>query len=397
MMNRKACAPLGLVLLAWGCGKEKAYEKPLTPVRVETVALHHSNEGARYSGSVDANTRVDLAFRLGGYVERIAGPPGSSRAWQEGDLVPAGAELVRLRQGDYVAKVEQAKSQLAQAQAGLEQAKFALRGADVARTKAKLDFERAGNLFQSRSLTKPDLDGAQAQLDGAQAAYEAAQAQIKLVEAKIAGARAQLDEAEIAIRDSVLHSPIQGVILKKLLEVGSLVGPGTPAFIIADTSTVKVVFGAPDQLLPHLRTGQEITVTTEALPEAVFRGRLTRLAGAADPRSRVFDVEISIANPGLRLKPGMIASLRIPTAKTEADIAVIPLTAVVQSKAGSDAYSVFTLEEQGGRTVAKARSVKLGAALGNGISVNEGVKAGEKVVVTGSTLLHDGDVVRLVP
>ena len=95
------------------------------------------------------------------------------------------------------------------------------------------------------------MDGAKAQLDNA--------------EAMLGGAKAMVAEANLALKDSVLTSPSPGVVIKRLVEVGSLVGPGTPAFVLADLSTLKAVFGAPDVLLSKLKLGMPLTLTTEAL------------------------------------------------------------------------------------------------------------------------------------
>ena len=148
----------GTVLLgaitSGACHREEAYQKPLTPVTVRTVEQYSGAGGVRYSGNIEPRAEVVLAFRVGGYVEEIRqvrGVDGRSRNLEEGDTVTKGTLLARVREKDYADKVNQAKAQLAQAQAAVE--------------KAKLDFDWASTLFASQSLTKPDYDGARAQLD----------------------------------------------------------------------------------------------------------------------------------------------------------------------------------------------------------------------------------------
>jgi multidrug efflux system membrane fusion protein len=359
-----------VALVCAGCSKEQPYQKPITPVRVHAVETETPEEGPKYSGSIEPASQVSLAFRLGGYVSQImtVSESGSTRLIQESDVVPKGATLVRLRADDYKVKVAEAESQLHQAQAGVE--------------KAKLDYDRADELFKKQSLTKTDMDGAKAQLDNAQAMLD--------------GAKATVADAELALKDSVLTAPSNGVVIKRLVEVGSLVGPGTPAFVLADLNSLKAVFGAPDVLLSKLTIGMPLSLTTEALPGA-FTGRVTSIAPAADPRSRVFDVEVTFPNPGLRLKPGMIVTIRLANTHPAAGIPVVPMGSIVRSKNNPDGYAVFVVEDEGGKTVCRSRDVTLGGAQNNAVVVTAGLHPGEKVITSGATLVSEGETVEIVP
>jgi hypothetical protein len=75
----------------------------------------------------------------------------------------------------------------------------------------------------------------------------------------------------------------------------------------------------------------------------------------------------------------------------------VPLTAIVKSNAQSGGYAVFVVTEQDGKAVCHAREVQLGGAIGNQIEVREGLKAGERVIVTGAPLVQDGQTVRIIP
>jgi multidrug efflux system membrane fusion protein len=268
---------------------------------------------------------------------------GGTRLLYEGDVVPKGATLVRLRDDDYKLKIAQAESQVNQAQAGVD--------------KAKLDYDRANALFKKQSLTKSDMDGAKAQLDNAQAL--------------LAGAKATVAEANLALKDSALTSPSPGVVIKRLVEVGSLVGPGTPAFVLADLSTLKAVFGAPDVLLSKLKLGMPLTLSTEALPGS-FTGRVTSIASAADPRSRVFDVEVTFPNPGLRLKPGMIVTIKLADTHPAEGIPVVPMGSIVRAKDNANGFAVYVVDVEGGKSVSRSRDVTLGSALNDAIVVTSG-------------------------
>lgn len=394
-------AMVGLALCAAGCAREERYVKPLTPVRVQPVLAQSGAEGVRYSGSIEPASRTDMAFRLGGYVDQILtvkDERGGTRLVHDGDVVTKGTIMVRLRDTDYKIKVDQASSQVDQARAALVQTEEGVRQAQVGVDKATLDYGRADALFKKQSLTKSDMDGAKAQLDNAQAVLAGAKAQLPLAKARIAGAQALLDEANLALKDSTLTSPCDCVVIKRLVEPGSLAGPGTPAFVMANLSTLKAVFGAPDVLLAHLKTGMPLTLSTEAYP-GTFSGRVSSIASAADPRSRVFDVEVTFPNPGLRLKPGMIVTVQMAGTRPAASpLPTVPLSAIVRSKTSQAGYSVFVVEEQaGGKAVSRLRPVTLGGALNDSIVVDSGVRAGDRIVVTGATLIGDGETVQIVP
>jgi RND family efflux transporter MFP subunit len=394
-----ALALAGLALSAVGCAKEQPYVKPLTPVKVQTVEMQSAAEGPRYSGSIEPASRTDMAFRLGGYVESIftIKEGASSRLVHEGDVVTKGTVMVKLRDSDYKVKVDQATSQVDQAKAALAQTEAGVKQAQVGVDKATLDYNRADALFKKQSLTKVDMEGAKAQLDNASAVLGGAKAQLPLARARIAGAQGLVDEANLALKDSSLTAPCDCVVIKRLVEPGSLAGPGTPAFVLANLTTMKAVFGAPDVLLSKLHLGMPIALSTDAYP-AIFNGRITSIASAADPRSRVFDVEISFGNPGLRLKPGMIVAIQLPGGHTAAPAPALPLNAIVRSKSNSEGYSVFVVDEQAnGKGIAHSRAVTLGGALNDSIIVNSGVKAGDRIVVTGATLISDGETVQIVP
>ena len=378
-----------------GCGRESAYQRPLTPVKAERVRSYDTGSTVRYSGNVDANSHVDLAFRVGGFVDFIQTVNG--RLLQDGDAVTKGEELARLRVADYQARLDQAKSSSEQARGGIEQIRHALAAAQAGRDKAQLDLNRASALFAKQSLIKPDYDAAKAQFDAAQANFEAVQAQVRIAEARLNGADAQLTEGDLALRDTSLRAPLDGIVLKRLVEPGSLVTPGASAFALIDISSVKVIFGAPDHLLPKLRLGMRLPVSTEAIPGARYTGTVSKIAPSADPRSRVFDVELSLRNPGLHLKPGMIATIEAEDSAVRGRVPGLPLTAILKSPTDPNSYSVFIVETADGKSRIHSRNVDLGDSVQDHVAVRGGVREGEMIVTSGTTLVHDGDEVQVIP
>jgi RND family efflux transporter MFP subunit len=374
-MNRH-CPLVSLVatvIVVAGCGRhEEPYVTTPTPVRVRTVGLSTTSDGTRYSATITPYEEVDLQFKVGGYIREILqvrGVEGHRRAIQQGDSVTKGMVLARVRDADYVERVKHAKAQLTHAEVPVQ--------------KAQLDWDRASRLFATQSLTKPDYDSAKAQLDSAQAG--------------VVGARSQVAEAQLNLQDSALIAPIDGVLLQRKIEVGDLATPGTIGFMLGNLSSVKAIFGVPDSLLTQLRLGASLTITTESLRGAEFAGRVTAISPAADARSRVFNIEVTVPNPKQALKAGMIASLEVGTGKPPRPVTVVPISAVVRARTQADQYAVFVVEDNNGRQIARSRTAKLGEVLGNTIGVLEGISVGERVITTGTTLALDGQAVQVIP
>ncbi len=379
---RTSCAVVAIVAagaLVSGCAEPKASEpKAAQPVKTERVALAPAQPAVRYSASIEAFEQVQLAFKSTGYVDELLqrkGADGRVRAAQAGDRVAKGAVLARVRDTDYRDRVNQGRAKLAEADASL--------------TKSRLDLERARTLFGAESLTKPELDAAQASFDAATA--------------RVTAARADIDLAVSALRDCALVSPAGGVVLERRIDVGTLAGAGTVGFVLGDLSAVKARFGIPDSMVQSVTLGDPITVIVEAIAATPFAGRVTAIAPTADPQSRVFDIEVTIPNQNGLLRPGMIGTVALAArpgaAATPAppQPLTVPLTAVVRSRAGTTEFALLVVERQNNVDVARMRRVELGEVMGNTIAVLEGIALGEQIVTTGATLLADGDPVRVVP
>jgi RND family efflux transporter MFP subunit len=413
---------LMLLALTIGC-KTKAQEKIIKPVKVKTVETHTGTSSVRYSASIRPSSQVEVAFKVGGYVEAIKHESG--RYIQAGDTVSKSSVLAQLRQSDYAAKVNEARSQQGEARSSLEtssaQLKEAvtavetsraqLRDSEAALERAKLDFQRAEALFATQSITKPDFDASKERFEVNKAKFDAAKAQLAVAEAKVNTAKFQIGAAEsrvktmeatvytasIPLGDAQLRAPLSAVVIERKIEVGQLVSTGTPAFVLADLSSVKAAFGVPDLALQNFKLGDTLTMTTDAVPGTEFTGQISRISPAADQSSRVFDVEVTIPNAEALLKPGMIASIVVNEMSGSAEVPVVPLTAITRSKSDPNAYAVMVVEGMGDKHVGRLRNVTLGESYGNSVAVKSGVKAGEIVVTIGVTQVADGEEVRVTP
>src|SRR5262249_20664875 len=160
---------------------------PAVPVTTEVVAGDTGEAGTRYTATIRPGTQVDMAFKVGGYVERILqirGVDGRPRPVQDGDVVRRGTVPAKVRERETGDAVAQAHSALAQARA---------------------DFDRVSQLYENQSVSKADYD----------AAY-----------ARYTASRAQEDQARQTFADCALRAPLDGTVLKRSVEVGTLVSAG---------------------------------------------------------------------------------------------------------------------------------------------------------------------------
>jgi len=146
----------------------------------------------------------------------------------------------------------------------------------------------------------------QAQVESAEA-YEEARAAVKAAEAAVETAQAALCEAMLSFADPSVRAPFDGWISARNVDRGALVGNATTAFSMVDIHLVKAVFAVPDTSLRMVRPGQKQTVMLDTLEHAL-QGVVTSISPQADPRTRVFPVEVTLANPRSEVKPGMIVS-----------------------------------------------------------------------------------------
>jgi RND family efflux transporter MFP subunit len=371
-----AAALLTLSFALAGCSQPpKSSERLPTPVKVQRVESHRALGPTRYSGSIEPKSRVDLAFRVGGYVDALGeiAADGRKRPFDKGDFVKKGTVLARIRATDYVQKVKTADAQLSEARA---QAVL-----------ASEELARAQRLFDGKAITKAELDARVAQAQSAKAQVEAAEA--------------RTGEAGISLSDTLLKAPMDGVVLSRNVEVGKLVSPGEPALTIADVRTVKAVFGAPQFLVEKLQIGSPVSVFVGAeseakAPEKLLQANVTRIAPAADGNGRVFSVEAALPNDQGELRAGTVVSVRVPDTEPAQAALVVPLSAVIRSPRDPGGFSVFLLDGDAPRARARLREVRLGEVVGNGVTVTGGLVGSERVVTVGATLLRDGAIAAVI-
>jgi RND family efflux transporter MFP subunit len=342
-------------------------------MRVQTAAPAQDAGARRYAATLAPVTQVNVAFKVGGYIEsilQVRGVGGARRDVQEGDQVARGTELAVVRQSDFKVQLGSARSQLASAQAVLD--------------KAQQDYERAEKLYAAQAMTRPD--------------YDAAVESLNTAKANVAAAQDQVAAAQIPLGDTALRAPLDAVVLSRKVDIGTFVQPGTVGFVVASAGAVKVVFSVPDDVMRTLRMGQQLPVIFESgVADPARTGPITAISPAADAQTRVFQIEVTLPNPRRDLQLGMIATVEVGDDKPLPDRPAVPLSAVVRVAPGSKEYAVFVVEGGGGKEIARRRPVSLGGVTGNRIVVESGLHTGERVIVSGAQFVVDDQPVRVLP
>lgn len=339
-------------LLAAGCsrsGAGKDQADPGVPVRVAVAREDELSASTSATGQVRPRLEVRVSARIPGRVAAVMADLG--------DAVTAGQVLAELDGNE-------AQIQLRQAEAGVAQA-------TAQAAEAERNLQRMRQLYGDGVVSKQQSDQA---ATGAQLA----RGQLRAAEAALELAQSQVDNTRIA-------APAGGVISKRSVEPGALVGAGTVLFELVDVSQVTVEAGVAERDVNRVRAGQEVSVRVPAIDRS-FTGRVAGISPAVDPRTGLFATRVTVDNPDGVLRGGMFAEVTLDT-RLERGIAV-PVDALVDRGGATLVYVV----ENG---TAWQRQVEVAFRAGDRALVT-GIPAGATVVVVGHNLLQEGAAVRVV-
>ncbi len=213
-------------------------------------------------------------------------------------------------------------------------------------------------------------------------------AEIDVAKARVDATAARLAAIESQVADRLIIAPFTGIIGFRRISVGALLTPGSVIAELDAVQPLKLDFTLPEVFYAQIALGDEVDAHSAAWPDMPFPGVIERIGSRIDPITRTFEVRVLLANETLKLRPGMLMSVSVAAGLHER--VVIPESALLQS---GDRSTVFVVDD-GGR--AERRSIALGRRLPGLIVVEEGVTAGEQVVVKGQMLLRPGSPVTVL-
>lgn len=282
----------------------------------------------------------------------------------EGDQVRAGQDLAKIDDRPYQDQVQQSEAAVEQAKASLEN--------------ARLNRDRNENLFQRGIAARKDLEDARTQFTVAEAGLRQAEAALALV-------RLQLNRTEV-------RSPLDGVVVKRLVSVGEQVD-GTaaqPIFEVANISEVELFGNVPAVYLQKIHIGQALRIVTDAFPGKDFSARVVAISPAVDPTTNVGLVRIRIANGAGLLRLGMYLAAQLPL-ETHPMALVVPPQAVYRDQEGKSL--VYRVQGEN----AEAVPVKIGLETQERTELLAGVQAGDTVILTGGYGLGSHSRIKVKP
>lgn len=324
------------VVMAVSCGNnEKEAEQTATPVveeiiptvSVAQVSMREVPQMATYTSTVQPFVKNNIAPQAGNRIK-----------------------VIKADVGDFVSK----------GQVLAEMDKIQLQQAELQFKNNEVEYKRLKGLYEAGGLSKSDLDAIEL-------AYNVSKTQY-----------------ENLLENSVLRSPVSGVITARNYDAGDMYTMQAPLFTVEQIVPVKLLVGISESDYSKVKKGDKVEILADALPGKVFSGKVRKIYPTIDPATRTFTVEVIVNNYKRELRPGMFTRVTV-TFGTNNSV-VIPDVAVVKQQGSGDRY-VYILNEDG---TVSFQKVTLGRRMGAEYEVLDGIPDGAKVVVGGQIRLKDG-------
>ena len=442
--SRKALASLTfIVLAAGGCARREQAPAAIAPQRVRTVLAAErmtAQELASY-GSISFQKKADVTARVDGTVTELSAVEGASV--EKGDLLARLTNIqleLRKRQAESAASSARSELALAQARlwegqlqveariAGIERSELELASkrreleelaktlknkeqllsvggtTEEAMTSLRLSYaatETGVRLMEkdleirriglrdadivSRGLTVPRDEAARRRML-VQIGTQTLAAETEVARARADSAAVELGAAEQLLAELDIRAPLSGIVGARYVEAGEHAAADAKLVTLISTEEVYAVFPVSETESQRVAPGAAVDVSVDALGGAPFRARVALISPLIDPQAGTVTVKAILANPSMRMKPGMFARVKLVYGSPRRVI-VIPASAIAQKK-GKTAR-VFTVVNR--RVFAKEAT--LGQELGDSWTVEDGLRAGESLVDSPSLLLREGEEV----
>jgi RND family efflux transporter MFP subunit len=351
---------------AGGDKKGRAAPVEVAPVEHGPIVLRRT-----FSGALEPQAQFVVAPKVAGRVERLR--------VNIADIVTRGQVVAELDNEEFVQAVAQARADLEVAKANRAEAASALEIAER-------DLARAAKL-RERGVAS------EVQYDAARAEHLAKKVRLEAAGARIARARASLEAAAIRLGYTTIAADWSGgdderVVAERYVDEGQTVSANAELLLIVELQPINGVIYVSEGDYARLHPGQEVTLSTDAYPGETFHGRIERIAPVFRQETRQARVELTIDNPGRRLKPGMFIRAEIVLDRL-AEATIVPEKALVRRE---DVTGVFLVAEDGARV--SWRPVRVGIREGDRVQV-EGEGLEGRVVTLGQQLIDDGSAISI--
>jgi membrane fusion protein (multidrug efflux system) len=280
---------------------------------------------------------------------------------------------------------------------------------EIAGTVHEIAFESGAVVAKGDLLVRLDTSSEEAQLRALEAQEELArlnlardrslrdqkmisQSQLDATEATLKQTHGNADAIRAVIAKKTIRAPFAGRLGLRLINLGQYLEAGKPIVSLQSLTPVYADFSLPQQELARLKTGMTVRVTTDAYPDREFDGTLFAINPDLDPQTRSVGLRAVFDNPDQSLRPGMFVRVEV-LLPDEQPVLAIPATAVLSAPYGD---SVYVIEPSPGNTnaqpelVVRQQFIRTGRARGDFVSVESGLKPGQRVVSSGIFKLRNG-------
>jgi membrane fusion protein (multidrug efflux system) len=323
-----------------------AFQPP--PEAVTTIVAHEERWDDTLSaiGTMAAVQGVTVSADLAGTVEKIYFDSGQS-----------------VRAGDVLAVLDTRQ----------EQAQMA--AFEAQRELAQRTFDRMQGLLNEKVISRAEFD---------QATAEHRQTD------------ARVGEVRAVIQRKTIRAPFSGILGIRKVNLGQYLAGGDPLVTLQSLNPIYVNFGVPQQSAAQLPAGRLVRVTSDALADAEWTGKVTAIDSVVDPATRNIQLQATLANPNGKLRPGMVVQAEVALGTGRAVMA-LPASAISYAPYGDSVFVVADLKDDHGRAYKGVRQqfVKLGPARGDQVAVLSGIKPGDEVVTSGVFKLRHGAAVQI--
>ena len=385
-----------------------AQEPPVVkPHPVQTVIARRGTltQSISATGDILAEARVEVFPKIAGHLEELN--------VEEGDEVRAGQVIARIANAEFKARVAKAAAEVEALQAEWAQMQTGALPEEIAQAVDAVEHTRAelanaeGFANRIRGMVErglqptQELDDATRRLRQARATHNSASQRLQLLrtgarsearqalQARLRAAQAAHDLASIELQHTVIASPMDGVVSHRHVDRGAYVKTTeTPVVTVEAMRTVKIEAPISERDIVAVRPGHRALIQVDAYADEPFSGTVRRLAPTVDPSSRSGEVEITLANPDYRLKPGMFAKVTLLLAERE-NVVLVPRDAL---RPDGTETTVFVVRDG----TAHRQPVSTGLMNDTLAEIREGLAEGDEVVLSGHNSLRDQVPVNVV-
>ncbi|WP_234567949.1 efflux RND transporter periplasmic adaptor subunit [Rhodohalobacter sp. 614A] len=325
------------------CGGEEMSENseddtPIIPVEVSSVS--RGNISAYYSNTatLEAEQEATVVSKVRGIIEEIY--------VEEGDMVQAGQVIAKIEDDQYQIEADRAKATL---------------------DRLYNDYQRNKELFDRELIAAETFQNSQFEYESQKATY---------------------DLAQLNLEYTSVRSPISGVISRRHVKAGNMIGTDQPMYRVTDFTPLQAILHIPEHEMSKIRNNQRAELRVDALPNEMFIGHVERISPVVDSETGTFKVTIYVDETKDMLRPGMFGRVKI-VYDTRENTRMIPKSAVISEDL---AQSVYVIKD----SLAFKKEIQTGYTNGSNVEVINGLDDGEMVVTIGQGSLQDSSKVSVI-